>query len=66
MRVEEGKPQGKDDRSGPANALTNPRHEASCQRMALGDYQTEAAKLAGTESSHLWLMLLSNGRLYRT
>ena len=38
---------GKDERSGSANALTNPRHEMFCQRMALGDNQTEAAKLAG-------------------
>ncbi len=42
-----GKPQAKDERSGSANALTNPRHEAFCQRMVLGDNQTEAAKLAG-------------------
>ena len=46
-----GKPQGKDERSGSANALTNPRHEAFCQRMALGDNQTEAAKLAGYATS---------------
>ncbi|MCZ6750419.1 MAG: terminase small subunit [Acidobacteria bacterium] len=42
---------GKDERSGSANALTNPRHEAFCQRMALGDNQTEAAKLAGYATS---------------
>ena len=46
-----GKPKDKDERSGSANALTNPRHEAFCQRMALGDNQTEAAKLAGYAAS---------------
>ena len=42
---------GKDERSGSANALTNTKHEMFCQRMALGDNQTEAAKLAGYATS---------------
>ena len=46
-----GEPKDKDDRSGSANALTNPRQEAFCQRMVLGDNQTEAAKLAGYATS---------------
>ena len=46
-----GKPQGKDERGGSANALTNVKHEMFCQRIALGDNQTEAAKLAGYATS---------------
>ena len=42
---------GKDERSGSANALTNTKHEMFCQRMALGDNQTEAAKIAGYAAS---------------
>ena len=46
-----GKPMAKDERSGSANVLTNAKHEIFCQRMVLGDNQTEAAKIAGYAAS---------------